>query len=42
MAKLTKKRKIAQGKLDSTQQYTLFDASKLLKEITCSLGCGSS
>ncbi|HBX50779.1 MAG: 50S ribosomal protein L1 [Bacteroidetes bacterium RIFOXYA12_FULL_35_11] len=34
MAKLTKKRKIAQGKLDSTQQYTLFDASKLLKEIT--------
>ena len=34
MAKLTKKRKIAQSKIDNTQQYNLTDASKLLKEIT--------
>jgi large subunit ribosomal protein L1 len=34
MAKLTKKRKEAQAKVDNNQTYTLLDASSLVKEIT--------
>ena len=34
MAKLTKKQKVANAKVDSTKQYTLSDASALIKEIT--------
>ena len=34
MAKLTKKRKEAQAKVDNNQAYTLLDASSLVKEIT--------
>ena len=34
MAKLTKKQKEAQGKIDKTQAYSLKDASALVKEIT--------
>jgi large subunit ribosomal protein L1 len=34
MAKLTKKQKEATAKVDSTKQYTLKDASALIKEIT--------
>ncbi|MCM2301333.1 MAG: 50S ribosomal protein L1 [Flavobacteriaceae bacterium] len=34
MAKLTKKQKEATSKVDSTKQYTLKDASALIKEIT--------
>jgi len=34
MAKLTKKQKEAQGKVDKTQAYSLKDASALVKEIT--------
>ncbi len=34
MAKLTKKQKVAHGKVDKTQTYALKDASALVKEIT--------
>jgi large subunit ribosomal protein L1 len=34
MAKLTKNKKLALGKLDATKQYALPDAAKLVKEIT--------
>ena len=34
MAKLTKKQKEAQAKVDKTQAYSLKDASALVKEIT--------
>jgi large subunit ribosomal protein L1 len=34
MAKLTKKRKLAQEKIDSTAQYKLSEAAKLVKEIS--------
>jgi large subunit ribosomal protein L1 len=34
MAKLTKKQKVAQSKLDNSQNYSLIEAAKLVKDIT--------
>jgi large subunit ribosomal protein L1 len=35
MAKISKKKKVAITKVDATKQYTLTEASKLVKEINC-------
>ncbi|HMN33141.1 MAG TPA: 50S ribosomal protein L1 [Chitinophagaceae bacterium] len=35
MAKISKKRKVAIAKVDSTKMYTLSEASKLVKDINC-------